>query len=251
MKTWLAVLAIGVVAGTAHAERDRVDLIGEGAAKSNAGDHAAAIALYEEAYLNDPDPALLPILATEYRHVGLPNDAITYFCQYLTAQPKGSQATYARSQVIAIRGELGQRISNDRVCETPRPVQVDFLTPRPSREPSRPSMSKREIAGIASATLGAASLAVAVYYGAKAKSISDDITSHGTNESWPENIGALEARGQRYESRQNMFLLVGGAAIVTGGILYFVGRADRLSSETIVAPTVSSSGAGISFTRGF
>lgn len=251
MKTWLAVLAIGVVAGTAHAERDRMDLMAEGAAKSNAGDHAAAIALYEQAYLYDPDPALLPILATEYRHVGLPNDAISYFCQYLTAQPKGTQAAYAKTQVIAIRNELGQRVSNDRVCEAPRSIQVDFLTPRPTREPSRPNISKREIAGIASATLGAASLAVAVYYGAKAKSISDDITGHDTNETWPENIGDLEERGQRYESRQNMFLLAGGAAIVTGGILYFTGRADRLSSETIVAPTVSPSGAGISFTRGF
>ena len=40
--------------------------------------------------------------------------------------------------------------------------------------------------------------------------------------------------------------------ISTGGILYFTGRASRLSSErAIITPTVSPGGAGISFARGF
>jgi len=253
MKTWIAVLATVAAASTAHAERDRFDLMSEGAAKSNAGEHGAAIALYEQAYLYDPDPSLLPILASEYRRAGVPSDAILYFCQYLKEQPKGPQATYATNQVFAIRAELGQPVSKDRVCETPKPVRIDFVTPRRTpRVQPRSGMSKREMAGIASAAIGIASLGASLYYGMEARSISNQISSHDVTMAWPQNIQALEDRGQRYEHRSNLFLLAGGAALVTGGVLYLTGRADRLSSETlIVAPTVSPNSAGISFARGF
>lgn len=250
MKTGILLVAT-MVASTAYAERDRLDLVTEAAAKSNAGDHAGAIALYEQAYLTDPDPILLPILASEYARAGLANDALHHFCQYLALQPKGSQAAYATSQVIALRTQIGQPVASTRVCEAPKPVRVDFLTPR--RAPrDKPGMSRREMAGIASAAIGVASLVASVAYGMEASAVSNDIANHPTNEPWPDDIGALEARGQRYEDRSKLFLLAGGAALVTGGILYFTGRADRRSSEqATITPTVSSSGAGISFARGF
>jgi hypothetical protein len=250
MKTGI-LLAATLVAGTAHAERDRLDLMTEGAAKSNAGDHAGAIALYEQAYLTEPDPLLLPILASEYARAGLANDALHYYCQYLKVQPKGTQAAYATSQVIALRTQIGQPVAKDRVCDAPKPVRIDFVTPR--RAPrEKPGMSRREMAGIATAAAGIASLVASVAYGMEAHAISNEIVDHPANEPWPDNIGALEARGQRYEDRSKLFLLAGGAALVTGGILYFTGRADRLSSEqAIITPTVSPDGAGISFARGF
>jgi hypothetical protein len=157
MKTGILLAATLVVASTAHAERDRMELMTEGAAKSNARDHAGAIALYEQAYLNEPNPMLLPILASEYARAGLPNDALHYFCHYLKVQPRGSQAVYATSQVIALRAQIGQPVSKDRVCDAPRPVRIDFVTPR--RAPrDKPGMSKREMAGLATAAAGAVSL---------------------------------------------------------------------------------------------
>ena len=249
MKTWIG-LGIMLVATTASAERDRLDLMTEGAAKSNAGDHAGAIALYEQVYIQEADPMLLPIIASEYRRVGAQLDAVHYFCEYLRRQPKGAQAAFAASQVVAIRGELGQPVSGKDVCEAPKPVRVDFAPRKaPAKKPS--GMSKREIAGIASAAVGAVSLTASVIYGRKASAISSDISNHPSNEPWPSDIQELEARGERYEHRQQQFLLAGAAAIVTGGILYFTGRSDRLSSETVIAPTVSPGGAGISFARGF
>jgi hypothetical protein len=248
MKTWMIVAAT-LAAGTAYA--DRLELMTQGAAKSNAGDHGAAITLYEQAYVEDPDPLLLPVIASEYRLAGLAADAIHYYCEYLKKQPKGSQAAYVTSQVIALRDELFQPVAKDRVCEAPKPVRVDFLTPRRERA-AKPRMSKREIAGIASGTLGLASLAVSLYYGQRANDVSNELSNHTPSEPWPSDIADIEARGERYEDRQRLFLLAGGAALVTGGILYFTGRSDRVSSETaVIAPTVSPNGAGISFARGF
>lgn len=249
MKTWIG-LGLMLVATTASAERDRLDLMAEGAAKSNAGDHAGAIAAYEQVYIQENDPLLLPIIATEYRLAGAQAESVHYFCEYLRREPKGSQSAFAASQVVAIRGELGQPVTGKDVCEAPKPVRVDFAPRKaPAKKPS--GMSKREMTGIASAAVGVASLTASVLYGMKASSISDQIADHPANEPWPSDIHELEDRGRGYESRQQFFLLAGAAAVVTGGILYFTGRADRLSSETIVAPTVSPDGAGISFARGF
>src|SRR5262245_24005913 len=97
MKTLTAVLAVAAMASTAHA--DRMEDMTNAAAKSNAGDHGGAIALYEKAYLDGADPALLPIIGTEYRKAGLPTDAIDRFCKYLAVQPKGEQAPFSAMQV--------------------------------------------------------------------------------------------------------------------------------------------------------
>lgn len=248
MKTLTAVFAIACAASVAHAQSDG-SLLAEAAAKSNAGDHAAAIALYEQAYFADLDPSLLPILATEYRRAGLPQDAMDYFCHYLSTSPKGEQAAYSTAQVIAIRAELGQK---GRVCDAPPPMRVDFVTPRQKKPATKRGMSKREMAGIGAAAIGIASLTLGVHYGLEARSISNDISNHPANQVWSDDIQEIEARGERAERLQNRFLIVGGAALVTAGVLYFTGRADRLASEKyVIAPAVTHDGAGISFARGF
>jgi hypothetical protein len=243
MKTLMAVLAVALAASSATADPDRLGAMGNGAALSNAGDHAAAIALFEQAYLWEPDDALLPIIGTEYRQAGLPIDAISYFCQYINTNPNGALLPYATTQVRSIRTELGQTVTGE-VCAEPAPTRVDF---REKKQPAK-NMSKREIAGIATAAFGVVSAAAGVYYGVRAREISDSISNQSPGEAWPDNIQALEDRGKRYEDRQKLFLLGGAAAIVTGGILYFTGRHDR---EAMIAPTVSADGAGISFARGF
>lgn len=247
MKTLTAVLAATLAASTASADPDRLDAISEGAARSNAGDHAAAIKLFEQAYLWEPDAALLPIVGTEYRNAGLPVDAIRTFCQYLATAPQGEQAQYAVAQVLSIRAELGQSVRGD-VCAEPAAIRVDF---RPSRTPKR-SLSKREVAGVATAVIGLASLGAGLYYGMEARSISDQIGSHDPATPWPEDIAAQERRGQRAESREKLFLIGGAAALATAGVLYVTGRADRLASEKlVVAPAIMPDGGGISLARGF
>ena len=91
MKT-LPVVAVVVALLPSAAFADRVDLLARAAAKSNAGDHAAAIALYEQAYVAQPDVSLLPIIGAEYRRAGAPLEAMSHFCDYVTSQPKGPHA---------------------------------------------------------------------------------------------------------------------------------------------------------------
>lgn len=252
MKTLPAVVVVALAASTAAAERDRLSVLAEAAARSNAGDHAGAIALYERAYLAEPDPELLPILASEYRRAGLVLDAKQFFCDYLAAQPKGAQAAFAASQVLAIHAELGEPVVRGRICVRPAPVRVDFAPPRtPARARDR-GLSKRELAGVATAVAGLASLGASLYYDARARDIASDITGHDPSTPWSDDIHALQDRGQRFEDRAQWFAIAGGAALVTAGVLYFTGRADRLGEQNLViAPTASPTGGGISFSRGF
>ena len=98
-----------------------------------------------------------------------------------------------------------------------------------------------------SAAIGLASTSAAIYFGFKAKGISDQIANHDVSQPWPANIQALEDRGQSYERKELVFAGIGAAAFVTAGVLFLTGR----ESETTIAPTFSSSGGGVTLARDF
>jgi hypothetical protein len=233
---------LAVTAGVAVAQGD-VEQLAEAAAHANAGRHAQAIALYEHVYARTADQELLPVLGVEYRRAGAQLDAVQHFCTYLTLVPSGEQAWFATSQVISIRRELGETIDARNVC-APAAPHVDFAPVRPAKK----SMSVRQRAALASAAIGAASIGASVYFNFDAKATSDRIAAHSVNEPWPANIKELEDSGARSERRALVFAGVGGAAFVAAGVLWFTGR-ER--GDTVIAPTVSASGGGVTLSRGF
>ena len=234
-----ALLAAGVANAQPGAERSEVDLLSEAATHANAGRHPQAIALYDEVFTRTGDPELLPVLGVEYRKAGAQREAVQHFCTYLSFVPRGDQVWFATNQVISIRRELGEVIDARNVCA---PNRVDFA-PRPPRK----GLSTRQRAAVATTAIGAASLTAALLFDSRARSISNQITDHPANDPWPANIKMLEDRGQQAERRALAFGAIGGAALVTAGVLWFTGR----ESETVIAPTVSATGAGVTFARGF
>jgi hypothetical protein len=239
------VMVAGVLALTASiavAQGD-VDVLAEAAAHANEGRHAQAIAMYEQLYARTGDQELLPVLGVEYRRAGAQLDAVQHFCTYLAFVPSGEQAWFATSQVISIRRELGETIDARNVC-APSLQRVDFAPVRRAKKP----MSVRQRAAVASVALGAASIGASLYFGFEAKSFSDQIAAHDSGDPWPSNIKALEDSGMRAERRALVFAAAGGAALVTAGVLWFTGR-ER--GETVIAPTLSSSGGGVTLSRGF
>jgi hypothetical protein len=243
MKSLVTVLGVlAVTASVANAQGD-VDVLAQAAAHANAGRHPQAIAIYQDVYARTGDHELLPVLGVEYRRTGAQLEAVQHFCTYLTLVPTGEQAWFATNQVIAIRRELGETIDATNVC-APVVPRVDF---RPLPKATK-SFSTRQRAAIASAAVGAVSLGVAVYFQREASSISDDLVGHPANEPWPADIKEQEERGMRAERRSIAFAAVGGAALVAAGVLWVTGREK---SDTIIAPTVSASGGGVTLSRGF
>src|SRR5262245_38166086 len=118
------------LAGPAHAEpkpatdKDRQianELVKRAIAKSQAGEHAAAIDIYLQAYTIVPSSILLSNIGTEYQHSGKFAEALRYFCMYLEKDPSGTNATYATAQAKKMQIELGNTRVDDRdVCAPPR-----------------------------------------------------------------------------------------------------------------------------------
>lgn len=124
----------GVLAGAAPAradvdrkppsEKDRQaasELVKKAIARSQAGDHSAAIKIYLQAYTLVPNSLLLSNIGAEFQQDGMYKEALDYFCKYLEQDPAGTNAPYARSQAKNLQRQLGRKRVDDKdVCAAPR-----------------------------------------------------------------------------------------------------------------------------------
>ena len=245
------------------------ELVKKAIARSQAGDHAAAIEIYLQAYTIVPNPLLLPNIGAEFQQTGKPQEALHYFCLYLEKDPDGTNAAFATSKAKALQIQLGNKnVDDDDVCAPPKPVKKPVKEPvkEPTKEPVREAIkeppprqppdedtassgsgsSKLKYVGLVVGLAGLGVVGIGAYDGAQAKKISDQLTNHSPNTPWPDNIQDLQRRGQAYENLQIGFLVGGGALAVTGAILYFVGRSDessrRSSDKTMVNVTPTTNG---------
>jgi tetratricopeptide (TPR) repeat protein len=106
-------------------------------------------------------------------------------------------------------------------------------------EPARTGRPLR-IAGLATAAAGAISFGIGIKYGLDAQSIADDLSQ-------PRSMWGFEERelyedGERAERTALIFMGIGGAALVTGGVLYLIGH-NRDSTEVDAKPLAVSASA--------
>src|SRR5579862_2819732 len=92
------------------------ELVKSAIAKSQAGDHDAAIDLYQQAHMIIPQPLLWSNIGSEYKAQGKKVEAIKYFCMYLKEDPTGTNASYAAAQVKTLQIELGNEPEDKDVC---------------------------------------------------------------------------------------------------------------------------------------
>jgi len=244
-------------------------------AKSQKGDHEGAIKDYLDAYAIHPGTTtvLLSNVGHEYTVIKKPYDALEYFCLYLEKEPTGAAASYVLSEASGIWKELGNK--EGEVCvkksepEPPKDPPVDptkqVTGTAPIKQPSPPSSSGgsgMKMAGLGVAGAGVLALGAGLFYGNKAGDKSAEITAgppldaFGNQVSWgahPElgwdGIAKLEADGAKYEKLQIGLSVVGGAMIVGGTALYFLGRSKR--TEPRVAATASRTSGGLVFNGRF
>jgi len=233
------------------------DLTKQAIAKSQAGDHEKAIELYLQAFEIVPLPVLLSNVGAEYQKMKKPVEALKYFCMYLEKDPTGQSATYATAQAKLIQIEQGNKdVTDATVCEPPKPPEEKVVVaPPPPVVPPPPPTDRGKtlrIAGLAVGGAGLVGLGAGIFFGLKAKDISDQITNHPMTEMWPDEIQQLEKDGQAYEDKQIIFMIAGGALVATGVALYFIGRSRKGSSETVtLVPTATPESAGLAVTGGF
>jgi tetratricopeptide (TPR) repeat protein len=233
------------------------DLVKQAIAKSQAGDHAAAIELYQKAYATTPLPTLLSNIGAEYQLATKPVEALKYFCMYLEKDPAGPLASYATGQAKLLQSQLtGAPVEEANVCKAP--VTAPPPPPPDKHEPvvvapSGPADPGKGLktTGLVVGGVGVLSLGLGIYFGIQAKKISDDITENG--EMWRNDIIAYQDKGQRDEYLQITFLIVGAAAVTGGALLYMKGRNKTKASESMtVTPSMGPGGsAGLTLSGAF
>jgi tetratricopeptide (TPR) repeat protein len=254
------------------------DLVNRAIAMSEAGDHDAAIALYNDAYRIAPDSLMLSNIGAQYQLLHQWKEAFEYFCRYLKEDPSGRNAPYATSQAKVVLRKLGKKKINSKdPCATPLdeddppptpatpvkstddtdpdagPSPVKPTPPRPPKPPADEPAPKVATSGdpmlmyggLAAGIAGIAAGGIGVYYGIQGKSISDQINSHPKDQPWGNDIRAKQAEGERDNRLQAGFLIASGVLVATGVVLYVIGRPDATEHATDKTVRVAPTGNGV------
>jgi tetratricopeptide (TPR) repeat protein len=239
-----------------------------------AGEYRRAADEYLSAYAFYPDPEFFFNVGRVYRLAGDPQRALRFYERYLELDPNGRGAGAARAQVEALREEIGDDAKpqdrdavrdgeddarparDDANLQTPGPL--DPSDPRASvhhTEPRGGGSQSVKIAGIATGATGLMSLTASVYFGNRARSLSNEISAWAaTNpQAWNESMIIKYGQGQQANTAMLILGGLGVAAVTTGAILYVVGG-DVGGSESrgvAIAPSLLPGGAGLSLGGAF
>ena len=272
---WIAVVMASVMMATpalaqpkppTEDQKQKVaDLANKATAKSDKGDFTESAELYLEAYKVYPLATMLSNAASQYQKAKKPVEALRYFCMYLEKDPAGIVAYDATAQAKVLQTELGNKNIDEK---NPCIVKAVEVVPGPGpglENPDGPPGGQTgatvegkspggtlRTAGLVTGGVGVAALGVSIYFGFKARSISNQITNHNPNDPWPPNIKQMEEDGAAHEKKQIIFLVAGGAVAIAGAAMYFVGRSkEKPPGAVSITPVASPDAVGVSLSGGF
>jgi hypothetical protein len=255
------------------------ELVKQAIAKSQAGDHQAAIELYMNAFELIPQPVLLSNIGTEYQQLKKRVEALKYFCKYLEKDPAGPNVGYATAQAKVIVIELynAKDVDDASVCRPQKPVGDTAAGagsaagtgtgagsgapagPTPIVEPQNAGVAPSgghglQYAGAGVAVAGAVAFGFGIYYGIHAKDVSDFITNYtrtNPGQMWPADINARERDGKSAQTNQIVLDIIGPVAIVAGGVMFVVGRPKKGRERVGITPIATPTLVGLSLSGGF
>ena len=229
-------------------------------------DWDTAIAEYLAAYAKFPDAEFYFNIGEVYRRKGDDEHALEYFQKYLELDPKGRGAATARTAVDELGKSLEAR-KQAAAAEAARQAEADAaarrraqasvrpapvappitpLVPAPSPEqPAGHAGRGLRIGGLVSAGIGVAALGAGVYFGLRARKIDKEAAG------WEVFDADRYAEGEAAERNAIIAISAGGAAVVAGGVLYYLGhrrgKAERIRVAPLGAPGAIGVAAGGSF----
>jgi len=199
------------------------------------GEYQRAAAEYLQAFALFPDPELLFNVGQVYRLAGDQALATAYYRRYLELDPEGRAAPEARRHLEAMgatvrAGAAAKAWGMPREQQQQRPPAV-----APVRRADRGGWLRWT--GIASGGVGLVLLGAGIYYGIEARSISAELS---LVDRWTADRLDRFDDGERAEARAIGFSIAGGALLVGGGVLYWLGH--QSSSEIELGAAVGAHG---------
>jgi tetratricopeptide (TPR) repeat protein len=220
------------------------------------GHFIEAAAEYERAYEAKESPALLYNLGQAYRAAGESQKALNSYRSYLRHVPDAPN----RAEVVTLIDGLRKSIDAQKQAQEkdkdkppapstvevkpqsqPEPAQVTPPPPPPPQQagplpptPADRALGKKlKLAGLGVAAVGVAGLVLGGTFAGLTDSANHDINNPKPGAPYDKD---LESRGNTYQSVEIATFAVGGAALVTGVVLYVVGVKKSRSQRFAVAP---------------
>ena len=229
------------------------------------GAYDEAIAEYSAAYRIKDDPALLYNIAQSHRLANHPADAARFYRLFLMKVPNASnraevEAKIAELQKLVEQQKKTQNMPPDSVkppgspaapampaapplsSQTSTPTEPAQATP-PDTTGLRRTARTEKIAGAATAAVGVALIVGGIVMGVLAQQASDKLTSINNNmQAFDYNA---QQTGKTEQLLEGVFLGVGAAAVVAGGVVFLLGhREQRRAQRLSFAPVVGRNGLG-------
>ena len=241
MKLALAlVLALAAPAAADTAVEKARSHFKQGKAFQEAGAYDRAAEEYKLAYEADARPEMLFNIAQAYRLAKRKDEAVDYFRRYLDQQPNGAGSDEARKHIVTLTKEIDEETA---AKQAPPPTVLPLETGPIERVVIEDQGKGLRYSGIGIAAVGVIALGVGVKLGFDARSAADDISNH--TGPWTPAEQARFDEGERADRNMKITYAVGGALLVGGAVLYYLGhRAQKTRVVTIVTPQTA--GVGVS-----
>ncbi len=205
-------------------------------AARDAGEFSTAARNYLDAYKALPDAEFLFNAGQMYILAGDLQNARVHLEKYLVEDPNGRAVDEARRALATLPPPAEPRPTEGTIGATAAGGDPTSITSGPVERPPPESPGRGlRIAGLVIASGGVATLGTGVFFGLRARSIA------GEAKDWDMYDPERDAQGERAEKLMIVFTGIGAAAVITGGVLYYLGHRARTSAETAltIAPLAS------------
>jgi tetratricopeptide (TPR) repeat protein len=229
----------------------------------NLGEFDPAIAAFRQAYGISSAPGLLFNIAQAFRLKKDYEQASYFYTTYLRLKPDATN----RADVEARIAEMKTLLEDQKKLGTSPPVgtvtpEGDTNTKPPTTTPqvtptTPPTVTVDPVepvdtgsdtpvadpgatmkkAGLATAAVGGALVITGIIFGRMASSAESDLNALNMGGTWTQENQDTYDAGERNNTIAIVSLVVGGAAVVTGGALYFLGRSKESSTSVAIVPT--------------
>lgn len=226
-------------------------LFAQGKRHYDIAEYPAAIASWKESYLLSNEPLLLFNIAQAYRLGGDCAQANRFYLNYKRAVPRpANQLELDRAMekcagVVPATGDAPTPPADANVRGTTDPIapgasgnestNPTFASTTTSVAPldtpvTRADDTSRDrgrtfrIAGIAVAGAGGVSGVVGLLFAVSARREADVVEGQRAGTTWDDNLSGHQRDGRDAQTRARIFTIVGAAALVTGGALWWYGR---------------------------
>lgn len=233
------------------------------------GAYDEAVSEYSQAYRLHDDPALLYNIAQAHRLAGHTGEAVRFYRMFLVRNPNAPNRDEVEQKISELQKLINQQKRTQNLppdqtrppgSTTPPPQtttppstettpQAPSVTTTPAplastmtaETSARPGRTKK-IAGIVIAGVGVAALVVGATFGGLAAQAGDDLTKLDQNMQTFDP--SKQSTGKTDQLLEGVLLGIGGAAIVTGVVVYVLGHREAKASHVAATPLLGPQTAG-------